>query len=118
MSAIAEVLAAMVFMAILIPVIGEGVTIANRAAMVARGKALAVELGDSLLNEMIVTDEWRQQARTGGFGDDYPGVRWEFNADGWELDTMQSLNLLVLYEVQGREYSVRLTTLVAEESAE
>lgn len=108
----------MMLMAILIPVVVEGITIANRSAMVARGKTVALQLGDALLHEMIITDQWRQQARSGEFGEEFPGFRWQLIDEGWEFDTMRSLSLVVIYEVQGREYSLSLTTLAEEESTQ
>ena len=52
----AEVLAAMVFMAILLPVVMQGLILANRASVIAERKRTAVHLGNSLLTELVATD--------------------------------------------------------------
>ena len=54
----AEVLAAMVFVAIVIPVAVKGLSIANRAGSVAQHKRIAMELGDSILTELVMTEDW------------------------------------------------------------
>ena len=55
---LAETLAAMLFMAIVIPVAVRGVMLANRAGVVAERKRVAAELADRLLVETIVTQQW------------------------------------------------------------
>ncbi len=51
---LAEVLAALTFMAIVIPVAIEGLRIANRAGVVAQRKTVAARVADSVLNEALV----------------------------------------------------------------
>jgi len=113
----AEVLAAMVLVAIVIPAVVRGMTLANRAAVMAERKRLAAELADSFLTQMVVTGEWRTSDRTGDFGDDWPGYRWEMSDAAWDVDTMRVVAVSVFFEVQGRPYSVQLSTL-AEETEE
>jgi len=110
----AELLAAMVFVAIVIPVAVHGLTIANRAGVVADRKRVAAQLADRLLTEIIVTDDWRDGNRQGDFGEQRPGYRWIIDNDAWEEDAMRMVSVEVFFEVQGREYSIRLTTLVEE----
>jgi len=113
----AELLAAMVFVAIVIPVIVRGLTLANRAGAVSEKKRVAVQLADRLLTEMIVTGQWRTSQSTGDFGQAWPGFRWSLDGQGWGEDTMREVSVEVFFEVQGREYSVCLSTL-AEETEE
>lgn len=54
----AEVLAAMVFLAVLVPVVIEGLTLANRAAEVAERKTIATQLAANKLNEIVITEAW------------------------------------------------------------
>ncbi|MCX8036635.1 MAG: type II secretion system GspH family protein [Candidatus Sumerlaeia bacterium] len=112
----AELLAAMVFIAIVIPVAVRAVTFANRAALLAERKRIAAELASRVLTEKVVTDEWRSGGeRQGTFGDNYPGYRWVLEDDTWSEDAMREVSVEVFFSVQGFEYSVRLTTLAPEE---
>jgi len=112
-----EVLAAMVFMAIVIPAAVRALTVANRAGVVADHKRVAAHLADSLLNELSVTGNWRNGNQTGDFGTGWPGYRWAVRSDSWEEDAMRVVSVDVFFEVQGMEYSVCLSTL-AEETEE
>src|SRR5579862_4318584 len=62
---LAEVLAAMAFMAILIPIVAECLTIASRAGEVAQRKSEAARVAERILNENIVTTNWNQSAQSG-----------------------------------------------------
>jgi type II secretory pathway pseudopilin PulG len=114
-----EVFAAMVFLAILVPAIVEGLTLANRVSIVTERGSIAGELAENKLNELLLssTGTSASVAQTNGdFGTDYPGYRWETSTDTWDQDqtnTMTELNVDVFYPVQGAERSVRLTTLVS-----
>ena len=108
---LAEVLAALVIMAIVLPVAIEGLRIANRAGVVAQRKGVAAQLADGLLNEFVVTGEWQYSAQDGDFGPEWTGYRWRFHNEAWGRDAMQMLTLEVFYQVQDREFSVQLSTL-------
>lgn len=110
----AEVLAAMIFMAVVIPVIVEGVMVASRCGVVAERKREAAQLADRLLTEMVVTGDWHNGNQSGDFMPDYPGYTWEATMDGWTEDTMELLTVEVTFMVRGRESEVRLSTLVSE----
>jgi type II secretory pathway pseudopilin PulG len=114
---LAEVLAALVFMAIVIPVALEGMHVASRAGSVAARKGEAARVAQRILNETIVTTNW-----TGGgtqSGTEYDGTRqfrWTVRNDAWGVDpTLTPLRLLsaeVVFAVQGQDYSVRMSTIV------
>jgi Tfp pilus assembly protein PilV len=108
----AEVLAAMLFLAILVPVIVEGLGLANRAAVTAERQVVAAQLADMRLNELLLNDEWQAAAGQGDFGEEWPGYRWELEEGAWTEDDMTELVIRVVFEVQGREHDVRLVTLV------
>ena len=109
-----EVLAAMLFMAIVIPVVVEAMAIANRAAVVAERSRVAAQLADKLLSEATVTNQWRNGDQTGDFEPDYPGYEWRLTTAGWNEDVMRVVSVEVAFLVQGRTSSVRLSTLVSE----
>jgi type II secretory pathway pseudopilin PulG len=114
-----EVFAALVFLAILVPVIVEGLGIANRTSVVAERGAIAGELAENKLNEILLssTNGTATDTQTSGdFGTDRPGYRWEMTQGNWDQDTvntMSEVSIQVFYPVQGRDRSVTLTTLVS-----
>lgn len=112
----AEVLAATVFMGVLIPVTMQGLQVANHAAVVATRKRVAAQLADRMLTEAIVTGEWRDGAQQGDFGEDWPGYRWVLASTAWDEDALQIVAVEVFYPAQGREHSVWLSTLAEEDS--
>lgn len=107
-----ELLATMLFMAIVIPAAIQAISISNRAGNVANQKRIAAQLAEGLLNELIVTGNWRTAERQGDFGDAMPGYRWTLSENSWEKDTMREITLSVFFLVQQEEYAVSLTTLV------
>lgn len=108
----AEVLAAMVFLGVLIPVVVEGLALANRAALVAERQSVAAQLAGNLLNNLVVSQTWDSGQASGDFGEDWPGYSWQLLTGSWTEDTMTQLTVVVSYQVQGRDYEVSLTTLV------
>ena len=110
----AELLAAMLFLAIVIPVAVHALTVANRAGTLADRKRIAAQLANRQLTEAVVTDAWRDAEQEGDFGEDWPGYKWKMAEEAWEEDTLRLLTVTVFYTVQQREYSVRLSTLVEE----
>lgn len=113
-----ETLAAMLFMAIVIPVAVRGVMLANRAGVVAERTRVASQLADTLLTEAVVTELWRDGFQEGDFEEEWPGYRWVLDTEAWEEDSMRVVWVEILFDVQDREYAVRLSTLAAEEQEE
>ncbi|MBN1517809.1 type II secretion system protein [Candidatus Sumerlaeota bacterium] len=114
-----EILAVMVFMAIVIPAAVQGVRIAGQSGKLANQKRIAAELAENQLVQTVVTEEWINGEREGDFGEDWPGFRWELEVNDWESDSaMQELTISVFYTSQNKEHSVQLTTLAQEEDEE
>ena len=103
-------------MAILLPVVMQGLVLANRASVVAERKRTAVHLGNSLLTELTATDQWSSAGNRGNFSPDFEQYEWELVQAGWNLDDMEQLTLIVSYPVQGQLHYINLTTLVQEDS--
>ena len=108
---LAEVLAAMAFLAILIPVIAECLAIASRAGEVATRKTEAVRVADRILNESIVTTNWNQSSQSGTVNEGIRQFDWTLNNEPWNQDPIRLLTVQVKYSVQGKEYTVQLSTL-------
>jgi hypothetical protein len=113
---LAEVLASLVFLAILIPVALEGLNIASRAGEVAARKSEAALVAESILNETVVTTNWNQSVQSGTVKQGLREFRWTIRNEPWNQDpaatTMRQLTAEVSYSVQGIPQSVRLSTLV------
>src|SRR6266487_4282797 len=83
---LAEVLAALVFMAILIPVALEGLHIASRAGEVATRKGEAALVAERVLNESIVTTNWNTTLQNGTVRQGIRQFRWTLRNDPWDKD--------------------------------
>ena len=108
---LAEVLAALMFMAIVIPVAVEALHIAGVSGEVAVRKGDAARIADNVLNESIATTNWNQSA-TGTVTENGHEFRWSLRNESWPADSgMQLLTAEVTFSAQGRDYSVHLSTL-------
>ncbi len=113
---LAEVLAALVFLAILIPVALEGLNIASRAGEVAARKSEAALVAESVLNQTVVATNSNQTVQNGTVRQGLREFRWTVRNEPWNQDpaatTIRQLTAEVFYTAQGAQYSVRLSTLV------
>lgn len=109
---LAEALAAMAFLAIVIPVAVKAIQVANLAGQVAERKSVAARVADRLMNEMVVTGQWKQSASSGVAEEGARQFRWNLQSRSWDKDTLRLLTMQVTYQVQGKDYDVRLSTLV------
>jgi type II secretory pathway pseudopilin PulG len=140
---LAEVLAALLFMAIVIPVAVQGLLIAAKAGEVAQRKGEAARVAERILNENIVTTNWNQSSQSGTIDEGIHEFKWVLRNEIWSQGetnvmnasssatgeiagaqppvdqsaasqiTMSLLTVEVTYAVQNQDYSVRLSTLVA-----
>jgi type II secretory pathway pseudopilin PulG len=109
---LAEVLTALAFTAIVIPVAVYGVRVANTVGQVAERKSVAVRVADRVLNELVVTGDWKQSAQSGSVEEGVHTYRWQLRTESWGKDGMRQLSLVVTYQVQGQDYEVRIATLL------
>jgi len=109
---LAEVLAALVFMAIVIPVALKALGVANRAGEVGYRKAAASRVGERVLNEVLITSQFQGLSQTGVAYEGQQQYRWTIRSQPWTQDAMLMVSVEVLFAVQGRDYDVHLTTLV------
>jgi hypothetical protein len=109
---LAEVLAAMLFLAIVIPAAVEALHISSLAGEVAVRKGAAARIADRILNESLVTTNWTGGGQQNGtVTDGTLDFRWTLTSQAWPQDAMQLLTAEVKYQAQGKDYSVRLSTL-------
>jgi type II secretory pathway pseudopilin PulG len=109
---LAEVLAALAFMAIVIPVAVDGLRVANAAGQSGQRKAVAARIADRVLNEWIVTHRTQTPAQSGTVEDGALQYRWVLRTQPWTQDTMRLITVQVYYTVQGQEFEVHVSTLL------
>jgi type II secretory pathway pseudopilin PulG len=109
---LAEVLAALVFMAIVIPVAIEALRIANLAGVVGQRKAIAARVAERVLNEAVVTGQTQGTSEKGVIYEGQQEFQWTLRSEPWNEDAMLLVSVDVIYPVQGKDYNVRLTTLI------
>ena len=108
---LAEVLAALLFLAIVIPTAVEVLHVASLAGEVAARKSEAARVADRILNESVVTTNWSSGIQSGTVAEGILNFRWKLTTASWPQDSMQMLTAEVTYSAQGKDYSVRLSTL-------
>lgn len=107
-----ELLAAMAFMAIVIPVIMHALAISNRGAQVAQRKAIAARVADRVLSEYVANGQKNRGLQRGTVEEGAYEFRWEIALENWREDNMRMITATVTYPVQGKDYSVEMSTLV------
>ena len=112
---LAEVLAALVFMAIVIPVALWALSISSRVGEVAARRGEAALVAERVLNESMVTTNWNLSAQTGVQRQGVREFPYTVRNDPWTQDpnatTMRLVTVEVKYHVQGQDYSFTLSTL-------
>ena len=113
-----ETLAALLLVAIVIPVVMRGVTLATGAASASKRRTEAASLAQSKLSELLATERWRGGVLAGQFGPadghnagDYG---WRAEVAPWTEPYLKELAVRVSWDRAGVEQSVTLTTLVYE----
>jgi prepilin-type N-terminal cleavage/methylation domain-containing protein len=121
-----EVLAAMVLIAIVLPVAMHGIALASRAASMARHRSTAAQLGSSKLQEIVATAQWETSTSLSGDfsqeGPDYQDYTWIAQVQQWnqrgvsaqdiQPQTLSELDLKVIWKSRGQEQSLTFSTLV------
>ena len=140
---LAEVLAALLFMAIVIPVAIGALRVASKAGEVARRKTEATRIAEAVLNENIALTNVNASGQSGTIIEGNREFQWRLRSEAWnqgvtnvlpqvsssagvnasvqpqfnQVNASQiSMNLLsveVFYRVQDGEYSVKLSTLAS-----
>src|SRR5208282_4761323 len=118
---LAEVLAAMLFLAIVIPTAVEALHVSSLAGELAARKGAAARIADRILNESLVTTNWTGGGQSGTVSEGAIDYRWSLSAQNWPqtqtqspLNSMISMEMLtaqVTFQAQGKDYTVKLSTL-------
>jgi type II secretory pathway pseudopilin PulG len=108
---LAEVLAALMFLAIVIPAAVEALHISSLAGEVAARKGAAARVADRILNESLITTNWNRGTQSGTVTEGALDFQWTLTSENWPQDTMQLLTAEVKFSAKGHDYSVKLSTL-------
>jgi hypothetical protein len=112
---LAEVMAALLFLAIVIPTAIEAMHVASLAGEVGARKGAAARVADRVLNESLVTTNWNGGLQSGTVTEGGLEFRWTLTSQGWSQDaTLQVLTSEVKFSAQGRDYEVKLDTLATQ----
>ena len=112
---LAEVLAALLLMAIVIPTAVEALHVATLGGEVAVRKAAATRVADRILNESLVTTNWSNGGQNGTVTEGILDFKWKLSSQGWPQDSaMQLVTAAVTYSAQGKDYTVQLSTLASQ----
>lgn len=110
-----EVLAALLFMAIVIPVAIEGIRIASLAGEVGQRKKIAARIGQSALDEMRSNTQSQNAISSGQVQEGSTTFQYTVRTETWPEDAMRLATVDVAFTVQGRKYDVLLSTLLAQQ---
>ena len=105
-----EVLATMLLLAILLPVLMEGISLSLHAASDTRRITEATNLAQAELNTLVATNNWSNNSSS-DFGTDHPGYRWESNVISGDNNVSQ-LTVTVLWTDRGQQRQLAVSTIV------
>lgn len=112
-------MAALLFLAIVIPTAVEVLHIASLAGEVAARKSEAARVADRILSESVVTTNWSGAVQSGTVAEGILNFRWTLTSGLWSQNPlpqaqsapMELLTAEVEYSAQGKDYSVKSSTL-------
>lgn len=108
---LAELLAALLFLAIVIPAAVQALRVASLSGTVAARKGAASRIADRVLNESLVLTNWFNASQRGVAREQDIEYRWSLSRSNWTIPDLQVLTAEVTFTTQGRDFSVRLSTL-------
>lgn len=110
-----EVLAALLLIAIVLPAVMKGISMATSVAGVVRMRSEAVGLAQAKLNEICATGDWESDG-SGDFSPDHPDYHWSSSVAAWDGDEegtgIEMVQVRVTWEQRGSEKEVVLSTLM------
>ena len=114
-----EVLAALLLVAIVLPVVMQGISLATGAASAAKRRTEAASLAQSKLAELVGTEGWSGRILSGQFdlldGDDAEDYAWRADVTAWtDQQYVRQIDVHVTWTGPAGEERVTLSTLVYE----
>ena len=111
---LAEVLAALLLMAIVIPVALQGMSVVSRAAVLGQRKVAAMRVAERVLNEQLTLMVQGQAVQSSANGVETDGdttYPWTLRTEPWPQDTMTQMTVLVTFTFRGTNYQMSASTL-------
>lgn len=115
-----EVLAALLLVAIVLPVLMSALNTATHMGGLAHDRAEAAMLAENKLNEILIDRSWQFGDELGEFQTDTDSATlarytWELYVEQWQDPSVRKLTMIVRWERRGRPQSITLTTAVHDE---
>ena len=110
---LAEVLAALLLLAMVVPLAVEALHVASAAGQLAARRSEAARVAERVLNEAIASGAWSAAAQAGEIEENGHQYHWTLRQEAWPEDAMQCLTAEVTFRAQERNGAVRLSTLVS-----
>ena len=112
-----EVLAALLLVAVVLPVLMGAINTATHLGGLASDRARAAMLAENRLNEIILDESWQFGDAVGEFTTDIDGpdaarYLWELHVEQWLDPSVRKLTMTVHWERRGRPQTITLTTAV------
>ncbi len=105
----------LLLIAIVLPAIMQGISLATTTASLARRRTEAAGLAQSKISELLATSQWQNGAAGGDFGTDWPDYRWDETVAPWQGDTtgagIQQIDVKVTWTASGRDDSLTVSSL-------
>lgn len=111
---LAEVMAAMLFMAIVIPVAIGALRIAGAAGEVSMRKTVAIRVANRVLDEVALTGQLGN-TQNGVIEDGAVEYKWALQSQTWQGDVQYPMTMLtvqVTFPIQGQDQNIRISTLM------
>lgn len=109
---LAEVLAALVLLAVVVPVALEGVSVASRAGVTGQRQAAAARVAERVLGEFVSTGRTETGAESGTAREDGVAYTWRLERTPWAADPLEEVTVRVSYDVQGQSRSLAMSTIL------
>jgi general secretion pathway protein I len=110
-----EVLATLLLMAIVLPIVMRGITMATQAADASRHRTEAAGLAQSEMAQILASQSWQNGNQSGDFGTDWPQYTWDSSVTPWAGDTsgagLQQIDVSVYWSINSKKNSVTLSSL-------
>ncbi|MEY4325336.1 MAG: hypothetical protein RIS24_1507 [Verrucomicrobiota bacterium] len=108
---LAETLAALLFLAIVIPAVVEALHVAGRAGTVSIRRAVAARIAERMLTEATLYTNLSSTAQSGTQVEGAVDYQWTVTRENWVQSNLPQLTAEVRFLTQGQESLVRLSTL-------
>ena len=107
-----EILATLTLVAIVLPVVMRGISLATAAASESKKRSEAVILANNLLTEFVSSGDTDFSVLSGDFAPGGTEYRWTAEISAMDGENVKELTVRVLWTARNREQSVPLSALI------